>query len=220
MNFAPDVDVNINPENPVIGKMGRSYSADPAAVASHAGWFIDAHDSMNVCTVIKHFPGHGSSAADSHLGLADVSRSWRFEELLPYKALIDSGKVRAIMSAHIVNEVLDDSKVPATLSNKVISQVLRGFMKYDGIVISDDMQMKAISKEYGLKEAVKMAINAGVDILLFANNVPDYELVTADQLHEIIKELVENEDISVDRITQSYKRIIKLKSEMGLIITK
>ncbi|MEQ8470172.1 MAG: glycoside hydrolase family 3 protein [Marinoscillum sp.] len=216
MNFAPSVDVNINPDNPVIGKIGRSYSPDPYLVARHAQAVVDAHELFGVATVLKHFPGHGSSKNDSHLGLTDVSTTWRFEELLPYKALLDSGKVKAIMTAHIVNDVLDDSKVPATLSDKVISEVLRGFLDFDGVVVSDDMQMKAISAQYGLEEAIKRTILAGVDILLFANNVPDYDLVTADQLHGIIRKFVKNGDISRERVAESYKRIITLKQEMGL----
>lgn len=216
MNFAPSVDVNVNPSNPVIGKIGRSYSQDPALVARHAQLVVEAHDLFGIATVLKHFPGHGSSRDDSHLGLADVSDTWRFEELLPYKALLDSGKVRAVMTAHIVNEVLDDRKLPATLSDKVISDVLRGFLEYEGVVISDDMQMRAISAQYGLEEAIKMAINAGVDILLFANNVPDYDLVTAEQIHAIIKKFVKNGDISEEQIAKSYKRIMILKEEMGL----
>jgi beta-N-acetylhexosaminidase len=216
MNFAPDVDVNINPANPVIGGLGRSFSADPNLVSLHAGITIDAHESFGITTVLKHFPGHGSSKDDSHLGLADVSTTWRFQELLPYKQLLDSGKVRAIMTAHIVNEVLDDRKLPATLSDRVINDVLRGFLGYDGVVVSDDMQMRAITSTYGLTESIRLAIIAGVDILLFANNVPDYELVTADQIHEIIINLVKNGDISEERIAQSYSRIINLKAQMGL----
>ena len=217
MNFAPVLDVNLNLDNPVIGKVERSFSPNPEKVAEHAGIVIDAHDLFGITAVVKHFPGHGSSKTDSHLGLTDVSSTWRFEELKPYKMLLDSGKVKAVMSAHIVNEVLDDRKLPATLSDKVIKNVLRDFLHYDGVVISDDMQMRAISAEYGLKEAIKMAILADVDILLFANNVPDYELVTAHQIHQIISEFVKSGAIPVERIQQSYKRIIELKKEMGLL---
>ena len=216
MNFAPSVDVNLNPENPVIGKIGRSYSKDYLSVARHAAKVVEAHDLFGIATVLKHFPGHGSSRNDTHLGVADVSSSWQFEELYPYKILLDSGKVRAIMTAHIVNAALDNQKLPSTLSDKVIDGILRTFMGFDGVVVSDDMQMQAISTEFGLEEAVRRAILAGVDILLFANNVPDYELSTADQIHSIVRNLVENGDISNERITQSYNRIINLKSSMGL----
>lgn len=216
MNFAPDVDVNINPQNPVIGGIGRSYSPDYWQVVRQANEVIEGHELFGVATVLKHFPGHGSSEKDTHLGIADVSSTWQFEELYPYKALIDSGKVRAIMTAHIVNYTLDEEKFPATLSAKIVNGILRGFLKYNGVVVSDDMQMRAISKEYGLEEAIKKCILAGVDILLFANNVPEYDLVTAHQIHGIIKKFVQNEDISEERIKKSYERIIDFKIEMGL----
>lgn len=219
MNFAPDVDVNINPENPVIGKIGRSYSGDYLAVSRHAGEVIEAHDLFGITTVLKHFPGHGSSKNDSHLGMADVSNTWLIEELYPYAMLIDSGKVEAIMTAHIINERIDPNKMPATLSQKVIQDLLRGMMHFSGVVVSDDMQMKAISEEYGLEEAIRMAIVAGVDILLFANNVPDYQLITANQIHSIIRKLVENGDIRRARIVESYERIIGLKKMRGLLST-
>lgn len=215
MNFAPSVDVNINPENPIIGKIGRSYSEDYKVVIAHAEQVIDAHEEYGVVTVLKHFPGHGSSESDTHLGLADVSSTWQFEELFPYKALIDSGKVQAIMTAHIVNSTLDEEKLPGTLSQQVIQGILRDFLGYEGVVVSDDMQMQAISAEYGLEEALKKSVLAGVDILLFANNVPNSELVTADQIHGIIKKFVENGDISEDRIRESFNRIKQLKSSLG-----
>lgn len=217
MNFAPSVDVNINPENPIIGKVERSYSADPYVVARHAQAVVESHDQYHVATVLKHFPGHGSSHSDSHLGLTDVSKTWRFKELIPYKALLDSGKVRAVMTAHIVNEVMDENKLPSTLSPFVISEVLRDFLGYQGVVVSDDMQMKAISSEYGVPEAIKMAINAGVDILLFANNVPDYELITAGDIHRIIKGYIQKGELSEMQIRASYGRIMALKKEIGLL---
>lgn len=220
MNFAPSVDVNLNPENPVIGKMGRSYSRDYLSVARHAARVVEAHDLFGIATVLKHFPGHGSSRNDSHLGVTDVSSTWQFEELYPYKILLDSGKVKAIMTAHIVNSTLDDQKLPSTLSEKVIEGMLRSFMDFQGVVVSDDLQMQAISDEFGLEEAIRMSIIAGVDILLFANNVPDYELASADQIHQIIKNLVENGDISAERIKQSYNRIVKLKASIDLFGAK
>jgi len=216
MNFAPSVDVNINPENPIIGKIGRSFSEDGYQVAKHAGIVIDAHEMFGIATVLKHFPGHGSSKTDSHLGLTDVSSTWRIEELTPYKALLDSGKVRAIMTAHIVNQVIDERKIPSTLSDKAVQGLLRDFLGYDGVVISDDMQMKAISAEYGQKEAIKMAINAGVDILLFSNYLDANNISSSTRIHQIIKGLINNGDVSVERIQQSYDRIIQLKKELGL----
>ncbi len=217
LNYAPILDININPQNPVIGKIERSYSSDFSNVAKHASAVIQMHDSLNVATAVKHFPGHGSSKNDTHLGVADVSETWQMEEIYPYKVLLDSGLVRIVMTAHIVNRILDSSLLPATLSKKIVTGLLRDFLNYDGVVISDDMQMGAISKEYGLEEAIKLSINAGVDILMFANNVPESEQVTADKLHQIIRSKVENNEIPISRILESYDRIIKLKSEMGFI---
>ncbi|MFY0600978.1 MAG: glycoside hydrolase family 3 protein [Cyclobacteriaceae bacterium] len=217
LNYAPVLDVNINPANPVIGKIQRSYSSDFNSVASHAAEVIKAHDSLNVATALKHFPGHGSSKKDTHLGIADVSDTWRIEETYPYKILLDSGLVKVIMTAHIVNDVIDEKKLPATLSKKVVGGLLRGFLGYEGVVISDDMQMGAISKEYGLKESIKLSINAGVDIVMFANNVSQSETVSADQVFEIIYNLIQDEEIPRSRIEESYNRIVKLKKSIGLL---
>lgn len=218
LNFAPSVDVNVNPENPIIGKVGRSFSSDPAQVAKHAAEVIKAHDSLGIATALKHFPGHGSSKKDTHLGIADVSSTWQMNEVFPYKILLDSGMVRMIMTAHIVNRIVEPEKLPATLSKNVITGILREFLNYDGVVISDDMQMGAISKEYGLEESLVKSINAGVDIVLFASNVPDSQLVSAGQVHQIIKEKVLLGEIPKSRVEESYARIIKLKRSIGLAV--
>ena len=127
MNYAPVVDVNLNPRNPVIGKIERSYSEDYKEVIEQAYHVIDQHNKRGVVPVLKHFPGHGSSRSDTHLGLTDVTETWQIEEMYPYSALIDSGVVKAVMTAHIVNKLLDSSKNPATLSKRiVIFWALRG----------------------------------------------------------------------------------------------
>jgi len=216
LNYAPDVDVAINPDNPVIAKVERSFGPTAAEVVPQAQTVIDVHHLMGIGTVLKHFPGHGSSKSDTHFGVADVTDYWQFEELVPYKALLDSGLVDGIMTAHIVNKNLDDRKLPATLSNKIITGILRDFLKYDGVVFSDDMQMHAISKQYGFENAVKMAILAGVDVLMFANNVPGFENVTVKDLHGYIREMVDKGEITPERIKKSYERVIKLKTKLGI----
>jgi beta-N-acetylhexosaminidase len=217
LNYAPVLDVNVNSNNPVIGKLGRSFSSDWKNVAQQAGWFIEAHDQYRIGTVLKHFPGHGSSDRDTHLGVADVSESWQIAELFPYQQLIDSGLVKGVMTAHIVNRSLDPEKRPATLSPWVIDQMLRNILKYDGVVFSDDMHMGAIRDEYGFKEATINAINAGVDVLLYSNNIGKSEHSSAAGIHQIIKNAVLDGDISVRRIEQSYLRIMRLKSQLGLL---
>ncbi len=214
VNFAPVVDVNVNPNNPVIGNIGRSYSEDPMLVAAHATEVVKAHREQGVFTVLKHFPGHGSSHSDSHLGIADVTDYWQFSELMPYKYMLDSGYVDCIMTAHIVNKHLDPNGLPATLSPYIVNNILRGVLGYDGVVFSDDMQMHAISSHFGLEESIRMAINAGVDILVFANNVAGSESRGSSRIHEIIIGFVESGEISRERIEQSYQRIMKLKSTL------
>lgn len=169
LNFAPVVDLDVNPANPVIGGLERSFSADPDIVTRHAAEVVKAHRECGVLTCLKHFPGHGSSRADSHLGFVDLTETWSRKELEPYARLIGAGLCDSVMTAHIFNAALD-SDLPATLSAKVITGMLREGLAYGGPVISDDMQMKAISANYGFEDAIRKAIAAGVDILVFANN--------------------------------------------------
>jgi beta-N-acetylhexosaminidase len=215
VNFAPVVDVAVNPENTVIVKVGRSFSSNPDTVALFAEEFIRMHRRYGVTTVLKHFPGHGSSTADTHLGVADVSQSWTPDELIPYRKLLGSGSVDAIMTAHIVNRQLDPRGYPGTLSSRMIDSLLRKDLHYNGVVFSDDMQMQAIAKEYGLEEAIKLAINAGVDVLCFSNNIQGSEVRTVDKVHGIIRSLVESGQITQERIDESFDRVMKLKSHIG-----
>lgn len=214
MNFAPVVDINSNPKNPVIAKYGRSFSANPDSVALLAKEFIIQHHKYNVLTSLKHFPGHGSSTADSHLGVADVTATWKRNELIPYKDLIKSGTIDAVMTAHIVNKKLDKSGLPGTLSYTILQGILRDELKFNGVVFSDDMQMHAITKEYGLEESIKLAINAGVDVLTFSNNITGSDERTVDKVHTIIRNFVKTGAISQNRIDESYGRIMKLKSRI------
>jgi beta-N-acetylhexosaminidase len=216
LNFAPVVDVNTNPDNPVIGKIERSFSADPQIVAEHALEFIKAYRQHNVISTLKHFPGHGSSQADSHRGVADVTSTWADIELTPYRQLIQAGKVDSIMTAHVFNQTLDPD-YPATLSKRVITDLLRGELEFDGVVFSDDMQMKAIASHYGLETSVQKAIEAGVDVLVIGNNMGDFVPDIAMRVLTIIKQLVQNGTISPARIDESYQRILKLKRQMGIV---
>ena len=217
MNYAPVVDVNLNPKNPVIGRIERSYSEDYNGVIKHAAIVVEEHKKQRVVPVLKHFPGHGSSKSDTHLGLTDVTDTWQMEEVYPYSALIDSGLVNAVMTAHIVNKSLDETKYPATLSKRVVTGLLRDFLSFDGVIISDDMQMGAIDNEFGLREAIRLSLLAGVDVLMFANNVSKENRVSASTIHAIIKDLLFEEIITRAQIEASYARITKLKSEMGLL---
>ena len=213
VNFAPVVDLNRNPSNPVIGMLERSYSADPAVVVRHAMVVIEALHGRRILSTLKHFPGHGSSAADSHLGVVDVTRTWDPVELVPFERIIQSGACDMVMTAHIFNGNLD-SRRPATLSAKTITGILREKLGYDGVVVSDDMQMGAIRSFYGLEAAIRMALEAGCDILVFANNSV-FEEDIAERAVGIIRKLVADGTVTPGKIGQSLGRIKKLKERIS-----
>lgn len=210
MNLAPVVDLNVNPSNPVIGKLDRSFSADPVVVAQQARMVIDAFHQQGIIAALKHFPGHGSSTTDTHKDFTDVTATWSKKELDPYWALIREGYSDPVMTAHVFNARLD-SLYPATLSKATIDGLLRKQLGFRGVVLSDDMQMKAIADRYGLEEAIRLAIDAGVDVLIFGNNV-SYDPEIASKATSIIRHLVEKGAISPERINESYRRIMTLKT--------
>ena len=195
----------------------RSFGKDSDRVFFHARNVVDAHRENNIITVLKHFPGHGSSSTDTHKEFTDVSNSWIVEELFPYHKLMIEDKVDGIMTSLVVNSKIDDSLLPATLSEKSINKLLREFLDYEGVVFSDDMQMGAITKNYGLKEAITYAINAGVDVLIFSNNQLYKDLVTPNEVISIIEEGILNGDISLLRVNESFRRIQNLKKKINLI---
>jgi beta-N-acetylhexosaminidase len=210
LNFAPVVDLNVNPESPAIGAIGRSFSANPDTVVFHAGIFIDEHNKLGILNCCKHFPGHGSATSDSHLGLTDVTNTWSEIELEPYRQLIASGKCQMVMSAHVFNQNLD-ADYPATLSKKILTGILREELGFDGVIVSDAMEMGAIADNYGQEEAIEKAINAGCDILVFSNNISVFNEEVVSETVSIIHKLVDEGKISKERIRQSYNRIMKLK---------
>jgi beta-N-acetylhexosaminidase len=211
LNFTPVVDLDINPRNPIIGEFGRSYSADPAVVVRHALAVIEAHRKCGICCCPKHFPGHGSSCRDSHLGFTDVSETWEPLELEPYRELIARNKADSVMIAHVFNRHLDP-EFPATLSAKTVDGLLRRELGFAGAAISDDLDMKAISAEYSREKALELALNAGNDILLIANNL-DYDKNIAVRIRDAVLGLVANGRISQTRIDEACRRVLALKAK-------
>jgi beta-N-acetylhexosaminidase len=212
INLAPVVDLDLHPENPVIGGLGRSFSSDPLQTVRHASAFIAAHRKEGVLCTLKHFPGHGSSTTDSHYGLTDVTDTWRRIELEPFARLIREGMVDAVMTAHIFHAGLDPER-PATLSSPIIKGILRNELGFDGVVFSDDMQMQAITDHYGFETAVLAAIEADVDILVFGNNLA-YDPQIARKATALILGLIAEEKISEERIDRSWRRIAALKARL------
>lgn len=209
LNLAPVVDIDAGPDNPIIKGKKRSFSADPEIVASHATEFCRAHHQRAVMTCAKHFPGHGSAHGDTHLGLVDVTAFWTERELIPFQRLIAAGACDTIMTAHVFNAHLDPER-PATLSRAVLQGILRQRLGFEGVILSDDMEMKAIASHYGLEQAVHYGIEAGLDVLCFGNNM-NFDANIGEKAMGIIQRLVEAGKISETRIDESYQRIQKLK---------
>ena len=175
-NFAPVVDVDSNPDNPVIGD--RSFSDDPALVAELGSIWIKASQDASVAACAKHFPGHGDTSEDSHLELPslphDLDRLRRIE-LLPFVSAVKAG-VASIMSAHVLFEAIDSDR-PATLSPRVLHDVLRCELGFEGLIVSDDLEMDAIVDRMPIESAAVDAINAGVDLLLCCHREDRQRLV-------------------------------------------
>ena len=210
VNLAPLIDVNVNPDCPVIGALHRSYSSDTAIVSNNAKWSIEAHHRNGVLCAVKHFPGHGSSASDSHYGLTDVTDTWQSYELAPFRELISSGKADMVMPAHIFQRNLDP-EYPATLSKKIIDGVLRKQLGFEGVVLTDDMYMQGIIDNYKVKDAIVLAINAGADILVMGNNISTgYEPERPFHIVDMIVRAVKEGRIDQQRLIESNRRIDSL----------
>jgi len=211
MNLAPVLDVNNNPLNPVIGV--RSYGEDPAKVADFGINYIKSLQKNGVIATAKHFPGHGDTRVDSHIDLPiidhDMERLQRIE-LHPFKAAIGVG-VDAIMTAHIVFKALD-SQIPATLSHNVITGLLRRQLGFEGLVITDCMEMKAIDTYFGTVNAAVMAIKAGADMVL-VSHTKEKQVGAV----KAIKEAVLNGDIPIETIDRAVQRIIGIKSRYNIM---
>lgn len=215
LNYAPVVDVNINTENPILGKMGRCFSIDPEQVATFANIFAEEFLKAGIIPVCKHFPGHGSSFKDSHLGFVDVTETWDNAELLPYQKMsVLNNRQVMVMTAHIVNRNLDDTGLPATLSAKILSNLLRDELGFSGIIITDDMQMKAIADNYDLEESLVLAINAGVNMFIFGNQLVDRPQ-NPQEIINIIYNNVQQGKISPSLIEAAYTKIKNCKRMIG-----
>lgn len=211
INFSPVVDLNLSPEQGIFGPLKRCFSADPTIVAQLADEYLQVLQQYQIHGCLKHFPGHGSAKGDSHEGFVDISDTFELEELLPYRMLIEMQSPSAlIMTAHVINKQLDKSGVPATLSKRILTDLLRNEFKYDGIIISDDLQMHAISKYYSREDALVQTIQAGADMIIFGNQLgwDEPKLVI-----DTIEKLVQTGKIDSAKIDDAYRRIKKFKKQ-------
>lgn len=215
LNFGPVVDVNVNPANPIIGRLGRSFSRKPETVVHYAAAFVDAHRKFGVLTSLKHFPGHGSARTDSHEGFADVSDTSKPEELAVFRDLIQDDYADVIMVGHTYDAKLQPhGKRPATLDRNVVTGLLRKKMHYNGPVITDDLQMAAVADHFSFKETVIDAVLAGNDLLVFGNSrsiEPDIDVKVA---HILADEAEKNPELR-HMIERAVVRIAALKKNLG-----
>jgi beta-N-acetylhexosaminidase len=211
LNYAPVVDLNVNPDNPAVGELGRSFSADPGVVVNNATEEIKVHRAAGVKTSIKHFPGLGSATGNTDFTAVDVSGSWRRTELEPFQRLIRDRTLDSVLVGHLVNRQLDPDR-PASLSPKVVTDLLRGQLGWQGPVVSDDMQAVAITSQYRMDEAVGLAVQAGVDLLVFANQ-QTYNTNVVEQTIDTVVRMVRDGRITQDRIDQSVARVDALRPE-------
>lgn len=205
LNLAPVVDLDLNPSNPVIGALDRSFGEDVDRVVVQAEAFVEGHREVGVRTALKHFPGHGSASGDTHLGVVDVTGRWQPVELEPFRRLVADGLTDAVLTAHVFNADLDPDH-PATLSTRIVTGILRDELGWDGVVISDDLQMGAIREQYGYPEAVALAIEAGIDLLTIANQQV-YEEGIVGRTIDIIEGHVRSGRIAEERIAASVARL-------------
>lgn len=210
INFAPCVDLSIEKKSSIIAKRERCFGETSEQVIKHAKAYINGHHEHGILTASKHFPGHGSATGDTHAGFVNVTETWKEDELKPYTTLIDNQLCPVIMTSHIFNGNFDD-ELPATLSTKTINHLLRKEIGFDGVVISDDMQMRAISDHYDLEESLKLGIEAGLDMFCFGNNLLK-EPVHMEKAISAIENLIEKRILTEDRIDESVDRILELKS--------
>ena len=206
-DFAPVVDLAINKENKVIVTRGRSFGQSSNEVIKYSSIFVEELKKQNIISVLKHFPCHGSSLGDSHLGFVDITNTWNEKELEPYKYFIKNNKVDMIMTAHVYNKNLDATN-PATLSYNINTKLLRNKLGFEGVLVSDDLQMYAISKHYDLKQTLTLAINSGVDMLLFANQLA--KPISLKQIVDTVYSQILNEEISLEQIIKSNQRINRM----------
>ena len=219
VNFGPVVDLDLNPDNPIIARYERAFGTDPDAVTAMASAFVEAHHEAGVATALKHFPGHGSSRDDTHEGFVDVTGLWQSVEIEPYRGLIAAHLADMVMVGHLYNADIEGGgvdRLPASLSPAWIEGVLRDELGFAGVVITDDLEMAAIRSRFDLHDTVVRAVEAGVDILLFSNTT-EYDPALGTEVYEILVAEARDDPAFAARIAESYGRIMALKRDMGIL---
>jgi len=219
LNLAPCLDVEITPDGPGHTALGRSFGRDPARVAACAEEQIEAMHAAGVGACVKHFPGHGSAWGDSHEGLIDITETFEAgDELLPYRTLVqrersDPGRPDAVMVSHLLHRALDPER-PCSLSPRVINDLLRRDIGWEGPVLTDSLDMRAIAARLGPGAAGVQALRAGADIVLEANNLTERAPCPAPEIHGAIGRAIEAGDLAEERVLEAASRIDALRERL------
>lgn len=211
LNLAPVVDLGFEPKNPIVYKWGRAFGKDGATVARYGGAFLEGHRSQGVLTALKHYPGHGSTFVDSHARPVDLTPTWRADELVPFRNLSQRGLIDIVMSGHLTHAKLTGG-LPATLSPAAI-RFLRSDIGYNGAVMTDDLDMKAIRSSFELEDAIVRSVAAGHDLILLSNSLrPDDNL--PQKAVAAVKNAVAAGRISPATIEASAQRLGQLRARI------
>ncbi|MEO0348292.1 MAG: glycoside hydrolase family 3 N-terminal domain-containing protein [Pseudomonadota bacterium] len=218
LNFAPVVDIKDEVSSVICG-YERAYSDDPLVVTEYALELIKIHQQVGVKTCAKHFPGHGLASGDTHHGLVDISKTWQSDlELLPYKLMCQQGCLDSVMTAHLMHKT-EFGKHPFSLATGMVTKHLRSQLGYSGMIITDDLCMKAIANNYSANEAVPMALAAGNDMVIYSNNANSSLLKSgnnikkrnlialADGFIKAISDFVAKDKISKEQLQKSIARV-------------
>jgi beta-N-acetylhexosaminidase len=213
INFAPVVDLNLSKDKGIFGPLKRCFSDDPEVVSQMAQEYLQVLNSHHILGCLKHFPGHGSAKDDSHFGFVDVTDSFVLEELIPYQQLCKQTSLAfAIMTAHVINRNLEDSDFPATFSKHILTHLLRDEFKFTGLIISDDLQMQAISSYYSRQQALLNTLNAGADMIIFGNQLG---FDSPQDIIDDIQQLVEHGHLPIEVIDKAYERVLMVKRALS-----
>ncbi len=219
LNFAPDVDLDYGTRSPIIGLFGRAFSSKPAVVVAHAKAFIDGHNYYGIGTVIKHFPGHGSARGDTHAGLVDITRTYDVREAEPFQKLVTSGDAKAVMVGHLFDRDIDPT-YPASLSKVFVTDLLRKKLNFDGVVVSDDLNMGAIADAYSPGEAAVLALSAGDDMLIFSNNIDSYDDNLVYNVRDAVFKAVQDGTLPRSRVQDAFSHVMLWKAWLNVIPDK
>jgi len=207
MNMAPSVDIH-DPRNPVIGKYDRGFSTDVERISAYAGAFVQGFASAGVACSLKHFPGHGSSRSDSHDGFVDITKTWKPDEIVPFRKLASISPM--IMSGHLFHPEFSDGQSPVTFSQKALTNKLRRGLGYNGVILTDDLDMGAIRKSFQLRDAIILSLRAGNDLLLLSNSL-NYDEALPVKATRWIANAVKEGQLSSGQIRASYNRVMSMK---------